>query len=88
MLLNLIEGKGLCATKEYHTSGEAASPQNALMPAVGVDSTARDLKEPFVLVQASPDVNGIAALQLSLAGCAMAERKKNILITNNKEPFT
>src|SRR5688572_8505932 len=64
MLLRVITGYGVCATNEYHTSGEAALPQKALIIPVLVapDSV------PNVLLQVIDDVNGAMGLQVLLGG--------------------
>jgi hypothetical protein len=69
MLLNLIVGDVLCATNEYHTSGEAAFPQNALIPAVAVAATpAVLLSPPGIVLHVGADVSNVALLHASFAG--------------------
>jgi hypothetical protein len=81
--VSLIVGFVVCATNEYHTSGEAALPQKAFIPTVGVDGSAAVLKLPAVPTQAIPEVSEIALLHWSFAGCAIAGKKKNNCIINN-----
>jgi hypothetical protein len=59
----------LCATKRYHTSGDAALPQNALIPAVGVDAPPAVLSVPDIELQTPEfEVKSMALPQASLAG--------------------
>jgi hypothetical protein len=81
--VSLIVGFVVCATNEYHTSGEAALPQKAFIPTVAVDETAPFRKLPAVPTQAVPEVSETALLHWSFAGCAIAGRKKNNCIINN-----
>jgi hypothetical protein len=76
--LSLIVGFVLCATNEYHTSGEDALPQNAFILVVAVAATAPLLKLPAIEMQLVPGVSEIAFPQASLAGCAIAGRKRSI----------
>lgn len=68
--LNRIVGRVLCATNEYQTSGDAAVPQNALIPAVAVEAPKAVLSVPGVRVQDVPETMVWADPQASLAGCA------------------
>lgn len=88
MLLSLILGKLLDATKEYQTSGEAELPQNALILAVGVEKPEAVLSVPPMLLHVSPGVNGVAFPHASFPGCAIAGRKTHNCNINSKIPLT
>ena len=84
ILLNVIAGYAVCATKEYQTSAEVVSPQNADILAVAVALTPLSLSVPPVLTHDMPGVNMTALPQASLAGCANeATEKIKLKRTNN-----
>jgi hypothetical protein len=66
MLLREIVGEVVCATKEYHTSGEVVFPQKADMLVVAV----AEYNVPAVLAQVRSDVSVIAEAHASFAGAA------------------
>jgi hypothetical protein len=70
MELNVIVGYAVCATNVYHTSGEAAFPQKAFIPAVAVEAPPAFLSVPAVFVHEVPEVNVVALPHASLPGCA------------------
>jgi hypothetical protein len=72
--LSVMTGYGLCAVNIYHTSGEPALPQKALMPVVAVAAAVTFLRAPAVGVQVVPDIRVVGALQALLAGCAITIR--------------
>src|SRR4051812_37371647 len=54
ILLNVMVGYADSAIKEYQTSADVVSPQNAEIPAVAVALTPASLKVPAVLAQVVP----------------------------------
>jgi hypothetical protein len=86
ILLSLIVGEVLRATNVYHTSGEPAFPQKALMSVVAVAKPVpvEDLREPAIFVQVPDDVSKVALVQTSFAGCAKAFKERTEDIIRNK----
>src|SRR5690242_19830630 len=64
ILLNVILGYALVATKEYHTSGEEALPQNVLIPTVLVELS----NVPHILLQVVDGVKTVGVAQPLLVG--------------------
>jgi hypothetical protein len=71
-------GKVLWATNLYHTSGEAALPQNAFIPTVAVDPPPAVLNVPAIELQ-SPlfEVKRVELPHASLPGWAMEKSGNN-----------
>jgi hypothetical protein len=76
-----------CATNEYHTSGEAALPQNPFTPAKAVAGPPAFLKAPAVVVQVKAEVNDVAEQDELLPGCANAIKGVIKDRSNRKTPF-
>jgi hypothetical protein len=86
MPLNAIVGLVDWAVNIYQTSGEAALPQKAFIPAVAVEAPkVASLKVPATLTQEVPELRVIAPEQASFAGWAKAvsgkKKAKRTLIT-------
>jgi len=87
ILLNLMVGLVVCATKEYQTSADVvAPPQKALMPGVAVAVAAPFLKLPGVVTHAVPDTR-VATPQASFVGWANAGNEVSNNMAGKQSPL-